>query len=162
MLLIAGSAGIGCRIAAVHKQEVVQLYQIRRIIEYIICDLQWLQNPLPQIIHNAFGCASGSLKQVLQEYVLQLEAQISPNPGCCMEAAIRCFPEISDSTRKYLLELGESLGNFDQQGQLLCIQGINTKCINELTELEKKLPVHTRCCKAYSLCIGIILTLILF
>ena len=162
VLLIAGSCGIGSRIAAVYKQETIQLYQIRKTIEYIICDLQWLQNPLPQIIHNTFPYATGNLKQLLREYALQLEAQVTPNPACCMEAAIRRFPEISDSARRYLIELGESLGKFNLQGQLLCIQGINMKCINELRELEEKLPVHTRCCRAYSLCIGIILTLILF
>lgn len=161
ILLIVSSGGIGYRMAAAYRKEFTQLTQIKRMIDHIICNLQWLQSPLPQIIQDESAMLSGDIRSIFREYALQMDAQITPNASYCMKAALSAFPGISPCIRKHLLELGESLGRFDRQGQLLCLQGINSNCANELESIEKKLPDYTRCCHAYSLCMGIVLALML-
>ena len=161
ILLIIGSAGTGFAMTSAFRREVVVLRQMENLICDIYCDLEYRLTPLPQLLCEEASRFNGVLRVFLLCVVKELEAQISPNIACCFEAALSKHPELPASVQRILQELGESLGRFNLQGQLRCLDNVKNSCKRILLSLENKQTGYTRSCQAYCLCVGVAVALLL-
>ena len=161
LLLVAGCGCIGFTMANTYRREVQMLRQMCCFLERIGCELQYRLTPLPQLLRNELEILSGDMHALILDFVIQLESQVTPDVSSCLKASIEKYPGISQRIRMLLFDLGTSLGRFDLNGQLKCLDALQTAVRNELTYLEDKLPGYTRCCHTYALGVGAILALIL-
>ena len=160
-LLTAGFGSIGFLLKKRRKQELLMLQQIYRLIDSLICDLQYRQSPLYRLVNDGIGLLSGELRCLIVKFSAELESQVSPDVGCCMAAALASFDRIPNSVRKVLTALGQSFGRFDMEGQLRWLEAIQSACRKDCRYLEDRLESYCRCCQAYSLGAGAIIALIL-
>ena len=161
LFLIAGCGGVGFLMVSRSRKELRMLQQLEQYIQNIACDLQYHMASLPQLLRAGEHLLSGELRDLIQCFIMELESQIAPNAACCMGAACSAHPQFSWNVKTILLKMGDSLGNFDLQGQLVSLESVKTTCKTQAAYQENRLTGYARCCKAYSLGLGVILALIL-
>lgn len=160
LLLIAGSISAGFSMVSAYKREVRMLQELDHLITDISCSLQYRLTPLPQLLRAEMNTVSGSLRSFLLCFIKELESQIAPDVACCLKAAFAQHTDMPHTVCSVLLDLGNSFGRFDLQGQLKCLEATQTICERELSRLESKQAGYTKCCQAYSLCVGVIIALL--
>ena len=161
LLLILGFGGVGFLINRKRRQELRMLQQMNRFLDNVICDLRYRQAPLQQLINSSLDILSGELQVLLKRFSNELEAQISPDVSCCMSAVISSGENLPASVRNILTALGQSLGRYDIQGQVRCLEGIQIACKTNSTNLADELDRSSHCRQAYALGAGAILALIM-
>lgn len=161
LLLILGSIKIGCILIGKYRKEVQMLQQIDRMISNICCDLQFRMAPLPQLIRTETGVLHPQLKKLYLSFAEELEAQISPNALCCLDKAFIHHPDVPDNVKSIIIEMGRAFGRFDLDGQIKSLAAVKIDCERALDKLLQREAGYMKCCKAYSLCAGVLLALIL-
>lgn len=161
LFVVAGCAGIGHILKTERRQEVAMLQQIQKLLDHMICDLQYQQYPLIQLVKNSEHLLAGTLRGVFERFAAELLSQIAPDASCCMAAAISTAANLPASVHQVLAALGQSFGRYDMEGQLRCLEAVQAICAKECAGREDKLVNYVRCCHAYSLGAGVILALIL-
>ena len=161
LTLMVGFYGIGFVMKHKRRQEVLMLQQMQYMLDNLICDLQYQQYPLYRLMKKAEDIVTGDLCKVFGNFAAELESQIAPNAACCMSAAVSSSPGIPASVRKNLMALGQAFSRLDAEGQLRCLEAVQTVCKKDCACLEDKLSDYVRCCHAYSLGAGAVLALIL-
>jgi hypothetical protein len=91
---------------------------------------------------------------VLVQLASELEAQVAPDAGSCMNAVLSKTSGLPPRTRKNFQLLGVSLGQFDLQGQLTGLEAARKQCRRELDELSKNRDVRLRSYQTLGLCAG--------
>ena len=153
-MIIAGCGGVGFSMAAAHRREEQALRQLIRALDYMGCELQYRLTPLPDLCRCAASECQGSVGQALINLALELEAQVSPDAGSCMNAALSKTKGLPQRVRKNLQLLGTSLGQFDLQGQLTGLEAARKQCRRELEELSRNRDVRLRSYQTLGLCAG--------
>lgn len=160
-LLILGFGGVGVLINRKRRQELYMLQQLNRFLDNVICDLRYRQAPLQQLINSSLHVLSGELQALLKRFSNELEAQIAPDVPCCMSAVLSSSENLPASVRNILTVLGQSLGRYDIQGQVRCLEGIQIACKTNSANLADELERSSHCRQAYALGVGAILALIM-
>ena len=153
-LIIAGCGGVGFSMAASHRREEKALRQLIRALDYMGCELQYRLTPLPELCRYAASESGGAVSQVLVQLASELEAQVAPDAGSCMNAVLSKTSGLPPRTRKNFQLLGVSLGQFDLQGQLTGLEAARKQCRRELDELSKNRDVRLRSYQTLGLCAG--------
>ena len=161
LLLVTGCGGVGATMANAYRREVRMMQQLLLFLERISCDLQYRLTPLPQLLRSQAEMLTGDMQLIIQDFVVQLESQVTPDVSSCLHASIEMHANIPLRLQRLLLELGSTLGRFDLNGQLQCLDALQGAVKKDLTHLEDRLPGYTRCCHTYALGVGAILALIL-
>jgi len=91
----------------------------------------------------------------------ELSWQKLPDAGSCMMAAIQRTGEIPGRIRRLLVLLGQTLGQFDLDGQLLGIQTVRRRCEESLESIRKNRDERLRSYRTLGICAGAALTIIL-
>ena len=153
-LIIAGCGGVGFSMAASHRREEKAFRQMIRALDYMGCELQYRLTPLPELCRCAASECGGPIGQVLVNLAVELEAQVAPDVGSCMNAALAKTSGLPQRAKKNLQILGQSLGQFDLQGQLVGLESARKQCRRELDELTKNRDVRLRSDQTLGLCAG--------
>lgn len=161
LLIIAGCGGFGFSLAAAHRREENTLRQMISAVNYMACELQYRLTPLPELCRGAGRQCSGLVGTVLTALAGELENQVSPDAGSCMEAALFSAGNLPPSTRENLRTLGQSLGRFDLQGQLNGLEGVREGCKQALAMLENNRDSRLRSYQTLGLCAGAALAILL-
>lgn len=154
VLIIAGCGGVGFSMAASHRREEKALRQLIRALDYMGCELQYRLTPLPELCRCAASECEGAVSQVFCNLAIELESQIAPDAASCMNAAASKTAGLPQRTKKNLLALGSSLGQFDLQGQLTGLEATRKQCRRELEELSKDRDIRLRSYQTLGLCAG--------
>lgn len=160
ILVLTGCGGCGFAMAAAQRQEEQALRQILRALDYMDCELQFRQTPLPQLCRNTAGLLTGSVKQVFSALSQELEQQVAPDATCCMNAALAANPGLPARVTAPLHELGTTLGLFDLQGQLKGIQAVAVICRESIDELSQNRSSRLRSYQTLGLCAGAALAIL--
>ena len=161
VLIILTSAAVGFRMCIFYKRQQQQLEQLLQTFHFMKCELQYRLTPLPDQIHQCAlltGSAVGRFYQTLYE---ELNAQISPNAQCCLKAAIEKSDDLAPISKRVLKYLGNTLGCFDLEGQLVGVADAEQLCQEELARLKKEKPNRIRNYQTLSLCAGAALVIVL-
>ena len=116
--------------------------------------------PLPILFHQIAEGASGGLKKIFRSVSEEMDAQISPDAGCCMRIVLEKTTDLPDCMQKALMMLGASLGQFDLEGQLKQIAAVKKHCESELAAISDQRENRIRSYQTLGLCAGAALAIL--
>lgn len=160
ILVLVGCGGCGFAMAAAQRREEQCLRQLQRAMEYMDCELQFKQTPLPQLCANTAGILTGPMKLVFARLYQELEAQVAPDASYCMNAAIAAFPGLAGQVREALQQLGNSLGQFDLTGQQKGMASVAAICQEGIEALSYNRSSRLRSYQTLGLCMGAALAIL--
>lgn len=161
VLIIAGCGGTGVFVATNHRREEALLKQLRRILEFMECELQYRLTPLPELCRSAAGEETRMLNEVLLNLARELDWQSSPDVSSCMNAALTKSRELPARVKKLLVHFGHVLGRFDLSGQLQGIRSVRGECTAAIKKLSKDKDIRLRSYQTLGLCAGAALVILL-
>jgi len=160
ILIIAGCGWFGFSMALLYRKEEQMLKQLIKMLEYMECELGYRMIPLPQLFQNMADLCDGGLKRVFQGLSQELDSQISPDAGCCMNIVLSKFPDLPGVIHRALSMLGLSLGKFDLEGQLGEIASVKAHCQGELVIIRDQRDNRVRSYQTLGLCAGAALAIL--
>lgn len=161
ILIVVSCSGFGFSIAAGKRKEEKLLCQLILLLQLMESELQYRLTPLPELCRIAAGETKGILNTVFMNLYRELNWQKLPDAGSCMHAAIRRSGEIPPIIRRFLIQLGYTLGRFDLQGQLQGIQAVRARCEETLGKIQKNRDEQLRSYRTLGICAGSALAIIL-
>ena len=160
VFVVAGCGGIGFRIAANHRREERNLRQLIGILDYMACELQYRLTPLPELCRQAAVEFPGVLAAVFSDLGMEMDAQVLPDIGTCMAAAVAKTARLTPLTQEALLLLGKSVGRFDVEGQLKGLEAARQDCRRQLDGLSYDRDSRLRSYQTLGLCAGAALAIL--
>jgi len=161
VLVVVSCGGFGFSIAANHRRSERSLRQLIAALDYMECELQYNLTPLPELCRQTSKEADGIIKTVFLSLAVELESQVSPDVGKCMESSLKSCRDIPRTTEECLQMLGQTLGRFDLQGQLRGLETVRVWCRQRLGEMEANRDVRLRSYQTLGLCAGAALAILL-
>ena len=158
--IMLGCGGFGFRMAAIHRQQERELRQLLSALELLGWELRYQLTPLPELCLQAAKSVPGSIGSLFRKLHGELQRQIAPDAGCCMNAAV-AGSSLSTPTKRLLQNLGRSLGRFDLDGQLQGIEAVRQEAAQILDKLTKDRDVRLRSYQTLGLCAGAALAILL-
>jgi stage III sporulation protein AB len=116
--------------------------------------------PLPVLFHQVAEGSSGALKKFFQSVSEEMDAQISPDAGCCMKIVLEKSNDLPNRLHQALMMLGESLGQFDLEGQLKQIAAVKKHCESGLAAISDQRENRIRSYQTLGLCAGAALAIL--
>lgn len=159
--IVAACGSVGFSMAATHRKEEASLRQLIHALDMMSCELQQHLMPLPQLCRIAAKDSKGCIGRLFTALAHELELQVAPDAGLCMEAALANVPQITPLTRSAAEQLGGCLGRFDLEGQLNGLQSVRTHCLKSLESLECNRESRLRGYQTLGLCAGAALAILL-
>ena len=160
LLIGISCSAFGFFLAANTRKNLLYIQEFIDILNYMECELNFHLTTLPNLCRMVAE-KSKSLGVVFSDLANELDNQISPDVSTCMAVAVRKYRHPSEDMRRLLLKLGDSLGKFDLQGQLLEIQELRQKCIRMRNEGEVSKNNRIRCYRTLGVCAGATIIIIL-
>jgi len=160
ILVVAGCGGCGFAMAAAKRREEQELRQLIRALEYMECELQDRQTPLPILCHKCAEDTTGTIADIFQELAISLESKILLDPDTCMMMILSKKHGIPYNTQSVLKMLGMQLGRFNLEGQVRCLESIKSTCTRLLQKLSNEKQMDERRYKTLGLCVGAALIII--
>ena len=160
VLILFGCSSVGFRIAANHRKEERCLMMLDRLIDYMICELQYKLTPVPELCRKVSAEATGCIKKVFDNLALELDDQVSPDVYSCVKATLNKISAIPQETKKCLLLLGKHLGKFDLQGQIQELETVRHECKRFLNALQNNKEQRLRSYQTLGICAGASLAII--
>lgn len=160
ILVVAGCGGCGFSMAAAYRREERTLDALRSCLNWMKCELQYRVTPLPQLFAAAAQRCDGGLKRVFTAMAEELENQISPDAASCMDAALGRTAKLPACAAGILRQLGRSLGQFDLQGQLEQLEGVEADCTAALERHRQQRDSRLRNYQTLGLCAGAALAIL--
>lgn len=161
VLIVIGCGSWGFGLAAHHMRKIRLFRQVLSALDYMHCELQYRCTSLPLLCRQAGEREPGKIGKVLTKLASELEAQICPDVSCCMSAVLSEFQDLPDTVTQLLKQLGDNLGNFDLEGQLLGLDKIRTLCHENLSRLLANKDSRVRSYQTLGLCAGAALAILL-
>ena len=162
ILILVGCGGYGIMMAVTHRKEVAALHQLARVMEEMICELEYRLTPLPQLCRFGAEQTKGPLKAFFLSLAKAMDEQISPDVGICSLAALKATPGLPSFTASLLQTLGQTLGRFDLTGQITSMERCKQSCMGQLEVLEHQQSQRLRSYQTLGFCAGAALAILLF
>lgn len=162
LLVVAGCGGYGLMMAMNHRREVAALHQLVRVMEEMICELEYRLTPLPELCRFGARQTKGQLKAFFEALAKAMEEQVSPDVGICTVTALKATAGLPSFAAAQLQAMGQTLGRFDLTGQLTCLERCKQSCIGQLEVLEHQQAQRLRSYQTLGFCAGVALAILLF
>ena len=160
ILIVAACGGIGFAMALHDKKELTTLRQLYAAAEYMYCELSCHLTALPMLLRNTAGQCEGCLRKYFVLLAEELENQISPDVHSCVFAALDRCNDIPGKTKEILLLMGQSMGQFNLEGQLKGLENVSDTCQRICEQMEINRPQRLRSYPTLGLCVGGILAIL--
>ena len=159
-LIVIVCVGFGFHVADSQKKEEQLLQKLAQIIDYFSSELMYRRTKLPELCRQATLETNGVLAKLFAALAAELELQISPNPGICMQVALGNVAELPEAVSALLIRLGHCLGRFDLDGQLKDLALIRQQCNDKASTLHQNSDTRLRTYQTLGLCLGAALVII--
>lgn len=160
ILVIAGCGSVGFKIATNYKRDENALEQLVSILDFMHCQLQYHLTPLPSLCRQVTKDFKNMPGRIFGELAMEMELQTSANIGQCMTSVLSGKRTIPEMTRIKLIQLGNSMGRFDLEGQLKGLKAVQQDCIRILEEMRNNRDVRLRSYQTLGLCAGAALAIL--
>lgn len=160
LFVFSACGGVGYSMAAAHRQEESLLRSLLELLQFMENELQYRLTPLPQLCHLSAKQANGILREIFFTLENELTWQTAPDAGSCMHAAIQKSRELPASVRRLLIQLGNSLGRFDLDGQISGLRTVLCRCAEEAEWCGKDREGRRRSYQTLALCAGAALVIL--
>ncbi len=161
VLVVLGCGGFGFSMTMAYRRKEALLGQLIRALEYMRCELSYRLTPLPQLCRNAANAVTGPVNLLFSRLAAELDAQVSPDAGLCMDAALANFPGIPEDVAQQIRELGQTLGQFDLPGQLRGLELCTEAARSTLHQMQENRTNRLRSYQTLGLCAGAALAILL-
>ena len=161
LLVILACGGCGLMMAANDRVQERQLQQIKRVLEWIGCELSSRMWPIPVLFRQVAQMTGGTLSRILTDFAEELDRNAAPDAYSCMETVLDRYPGLHESGRQLLSELGRSLGRFDLEAQLREVVHLQQQAEQMLQEHGAGRDERRRCYQTLGLCVGAGLVIVL-
>lgn len=159
-LIVLGCGSCGFALAASHRKQEQELRQFIGALDYMQCELQYRMTPLPDLCRQTAAQVSGYLRTLFSLLAQELEDQIAPDVGQCMNSAIAKCGSLTDNVSKIAITLGRTLGRFDLDGQLIGLENARRDCRRAVDALSENRDNRLRCYQTLGLCAGAALAIL--
>ena len=159
--IILSCGGFGFALAAAHRKEVRVLRKLITAIGYMKCELQYHCTALPALCRKTGMCTDGPVGEYFLALYRELESQICPDVKSCSFHALSKVRDLPDSVRNAILELSDTLGLFDLDGQLRGLDYAGEQVEQALEKLSSNQEQRLRNYQTLGLCAGAALAILL-
>lgn len=160
LFVIFACGGFGFSIAAAHKREVRTMRRFIFALDLMTWELQYRLTPLPDLCRYVSQSGTGPVEQLFTTLATELEGQVSPDVAVCVHSALDKLKNLPKLTVEGFLQLGESLGKFNVDGQLQGIASVRNECYQKLSAFTDNQDVRLRSYQTLGLCAGAALAII--
>ena len=160
VLVFLSCGGFGFSLCTSHKTEEAMLRQLLSALDYMQCELQYRLTPLPELCHGAGMQVKGILGKIFLRFSQELDCRLTSDVASCMGAAIAECTSLPLKIKADLQLLGDSLGRFDLNGQLMGLEAVRQKCREDLNNLTADKPMRLRSYQTLGLCAGAALVIL--
>ena len=161
ILIVLGCGGFGFSMAISYRKEIAALTQLQTALQIMHGELSCRMTPLPELFSKVAGLVSGCVSEVSCSLVKQMERQVSPDAGCCMQVVVKQSKDLPASVKEIFLELGRGLGSFDLDGQLMQLEAVKDDCSRRLEALNQQKEDRIRQYQTLGICVGAALAILL-
>lgn len=161
-LVVGSCSAAGFQTAAQHRWETSLLKQIITAMDYMECELQYRQTPLPELCSTVSRKTNGVLREVFQSLARELEKCESFSAEQCMRIVLSKFEKIPQSVREDLHMFGSSMGVFDLEGQVSGLKAVKQECHRQLDIRCQNQEERIRSYKTLGICAGAGLAILFF
>ena len=160
-LILSGCGWFGFSMASAHRARENGLRQLIRAAEFMECELQFRQTPLPQLCHLTSNILNGELGRLFSELGERLDRRSYADVSACMDSVQYDHPNLPEGIGPILSELGQHLGQFDLAGQLSSLRSVQAECESALKQLMDNKENRLRSYQTLGLCTGAALAVLL-
>ena len=160
ILIIGTCSALGFKMSANYKLQERQMEQLVEALLYISCEMSYRLTPLAQQFSGCCAITTGAVKTFFYQASRELSNQISPNASCCIQAALDKTSGLTPAAIKTIKQIGNTLGEFDLDGQLKALEETLILCRNTLSHLKAEQAVHTRNYQTLGICAGAALAIL--
>ncbi len=164
MILIGGAAAsVGFGAALRIRKTTTQLRQLSSAFEVMRCELQYAMTPLPQLCQVVCKTSKGAIQTLFDHLGQILSEDAACDTSRAMARAIEqskslCLP---DEIVFALLELGQTLGQFDLDGQVSMLEMSQKRVKICLERYEQDQSQRCRSYQTLGLCTGAALIILM-
>ena len=162
LMLIAGFGYLGFSFGASFQKDIQCLRQLEGHIEYMICQLQFRQPPLPVLCHELAERASVPVRELFLHLCDAFQQQSSPDVFGCFQWALRKCPALPKHTAYCIEMLGGTLGQFDLEGQVRGLESVLFSCKKKIEQLDADRDQRIRSYQVFGICAGVAVAILLF
>ena len=159
MLVILGCGGFGFSMAAACRREERQLMQLMDILNYLYCELKYRLTPLPELCRRAAKQGRGGIHDLFDDVADILQQGTLPRVSDCIYLAMT-GADLSPTIRELLIVMGQTLGQFDLEGQLMGLDALRNRCAQALETLRQGKNDRLRSYQTLGLCAGAALVIL--
>lgn len=161
VLIVIASAGLGFQIAASFCFERQLLRQWISALDFMQCELQYRMTSLPEICRQAGLNGKGKIRLLLYYLADELDRQVLPDVRSCMDMALKQVAYLPRSVHNAAMDLGETLGRFDTDGQVRQLEAARQNSRMQLESLEKGAQERVRAYQTLGVCCGAAIAILL-
>ena len=161
ILIVAGCGGYGLLLAHNYRKEVSALHQLAEVMQYMMCELEYRMTPLPDLCRFGAGHTTGALSSFFLRLAGKLDEQLTPEVTSCVESALLETNGLSGYASAQLRNMGQTLGRFDLEGQVISLRQCKESCLAQLESLEHQQSQRLRSYQTLGFCAGAALAILL-
>ncbi len=161
LCIAVGCGAFGFHLAANDRKKGLLLQQLEKLLEWMECELQWQASSLPQLFQSAASHTSGPISRFSATVAQQLKLCIFADASDCVQTVLTQFPLFCEPVRELLVELGNSLGQLDLDGQLRQLGAVKARCQALWKKHYENQDQRVRSYQTLGLCAGFALAILL-
>lgn len=133
----------------------IRLYKdLLCFLDDMTCELQFKRPALPELCKNICQKQMSPISNVFRMLSITLEQQHASTVSGCMKLVLDKSNDLPLHVAELLQMLGDTLGRFDLDGQLVGIASVKRECNYRLETLLKEKPEHIRLTRTLAFCTG--------
>ena len=155
VLIILGTTYLGVKIAAYQNSTICMLEELCGILDYLACELEYRRLPLPELCRSVAGNKKSQIFDFFQRIAEEMDAQICPSVAACTESVLLQKDSLPDTVSILLRRLGNLLGRFDVEGEIVGLHSLRQECENVLEHLRLQKAQKGKSNQTLWICAGV-------
>lgn len=135
LLIVAGFSASGFMISRTQKTGIFLLEELICTLDNLICELEYRRTPLPELCRTVAKNRHSRLNTFFYKVAEEMDSQVNPNVSACVQAALAGHGDLPETVQTILRRLGESLGRFDIEGEILSLQSLRAETAEKLNDM---------------------------
>lgn len=159
--LIVGGFAVGFSVCQKYRRSKKMLQQLIQSLQWMILKLEYQMPTLSSMCRQTGQVNHGTIAHIFTLFADELDRQLTPEVSACMSAALSKADPIPEIVQLHFQRLGESLGQFDLQGQITLLEEEVRLCQKDLDFVRRHLDGEARHYQTLGLCAGTALAVLL-
>lgn len=133
--IIAGCAVCGVVASNNQKKGISCVEEFISALDMFACELEYHRTPLPELCRSIVADRTGELGRFFALLAEEMDSQIKPNVTACVTATLNRDTDLPREAQHLLRQLGDCLGKFDVEGEILGLQALRANAQQRLESM---------------------------